>query len=307
MALFVNTYCEGKKREQEKWSISDFEPSFNEYFALAAQYSTIENFVFVGATHEFRALYTALGKYRTTKNVFFAENDPASIHRIKKKCSSNTLVVVVDETGEDKQVLMVMLALKEFQKLIITKKETTLKSIQEQRDLAFIEFHKSPKAISPGVIVPAVLLYINAQEFVEGAKHMYGLCHPNNARNGARNLAFCLSERVPRIKFFGCELQGGYKLVEDLNVKLKEEVHVAIVAQSPIDDIHINADLGMRVEGVEGASMHQQIIKDFEAWCLSAKKKGIPLCTITIDKTTPYAIGELLAFWECTAKYMQKS
>lgn len=86
MALFLNTYCPPRQHNVPSGPGDIITPSFQEYFAIAAQYSNIQNFIFLGKVKVLKAAYGALGHHQTTKHVFFLENDdPADILYAKKE------------------------------------------------------------------------------------------------------------------------------------------------------------------------------------------------------------------------------
>lgn len=317
MALFLNHYCEANTK-QIAVDIPDIEnPAFNEFFSLAAQYSNISSFIFVGEDLSYiKAIYLALGKYQTTKHVYFLEQaDPSDIDFAQQKCpKAETLIVAIDKTGNSPEVMKCLLAL-EHGKLIICPKDTPLKKLQEAHDLAYFPYEKKTfETVNTAVLLPVVLLFINAQEIFEGAQHMFRRCHSNHGDNPALKLARCIAGKNPKIRYFGNRLLGT-KILSERIVKGEgnEKIIIPIIAQRPEKDIHLSVPFEFHsipycdgtLEVLEGASLHQAQVAEFEAVCRKTREENTSLTTITIDAIDPHSIGELLIFWEFVALYLE--
>jgi len=316
MALFLNNYCE-ESNKQIAIDIPNLEsPAFNDFFALASQYSNISSFIFVGEDLSYiKAIYLALGKYQTTKHVYFLEQaDPSDIDFVQKRCPKNeSLIVAIDKTGESPEVMKCLLAL-EHCKLIICPENTPLKKMQETHELAHFPYVRQAfETGNTAVLLPTVLLFINAQEIFEGAEHMFRRCHSQHGDNPALKLARCIAGRSPEITYFGNRLLGAKILSERIvQSEGKEKILVPIIAQRPENDIHLSVPYEFHsipycegsLEMLEGASLHQSQVSEFENICNKTREKHISLTTITIDAIDPHSIGELLIFWEFVGLYL---
>ncbi len=312
MGLYLNTYCDNNTKHIELKIPELSQPSFNEFFGIASQYPHINSFVFIGEDlSRLKAIYLALGKYQTTKHVYFLEQaDPSDIAFVKEKCpKSETLIVAIDKTGKSPEVIKCLLAL-EHCKLILCPENTPLKQMQEAHDLAYFPYENQVfETISTGVLLPTVLLFINAQEIFEGATHIFHRCHSDNP---ALKLARCITGKYPEIHYFGNRLLGVKIFSERLICdKGEEKILIPVIAQQPENDIHLTVPFEFQsipyCEGtmkmLEGASLHQSQISEFEKIC-ETREKG-HLATITVDAIDPHSIGELLLFWELVAFYLK--
>lgn len=135
---------------------------------------------------------------------------------------------------------------------------------------------------------------------------MRAVCNPQRRDNPAVDLVVCTRKKNPVVTFFGKKLHGFQEWVQDiLQVTGDEKVFVPIIAQSD-EDIRLDIPYEYRSiplqEGTlgmyEGASLHQERISAFERECEKSRQNNVPLCTLTIDKINPYAIGELIGFFE---------
>lgn len=317
MALFLNNYCEGNNKQISVDVPDIMSPAFNEYFALASQYSNISSFIFVGEDLSYiKAVYLALGKYQTTKHVYFLEQaDPSDIDFVQKKCpKAESLIVAIDKTGKSPEVMKCLLAL-EHCKLIVCPQGTPLKKLQETHDLAYFPYEKQTfETSNTAVLLPAVLLFINAQEIFEGAEHMFRRCHSNHGDNPALRLARCIAGKNPEIRYFGNRLLGAKILSERLiRSEGSEKIIIPIIAQRPENDIHLSVPYEFHsipycegtLEMLEGASLHQSQVSEFETVCNKTREEKTSLTTITIDAIDPHSIGELLIFWEFVAFYLE--
>lgn len=199
MALFLNTHHSAVREYSrlktqletiQKTNAPEFtknKPPYEEFFRIAAQYSNIQNFIIVGrggAVTSFKAIFQALGEHITTKHVHILDtNDPMYVNYLKRKCKKgDTLVILISKSGMTTDVIEDFIALQEYQKLIITgKHESPLKRMQEVHDLTYAEHPNIGgrfSAITASTLLPAALLFIDAQAIAHGMRAMYAQCDP---------------------------------------------------------------------------------------------------------------------------------
>ncbi|MBR9702480.1 hypothetical protein GOV10_00455, partial [Candidatus Woesearchaeota archaeon] len=179
------------------------EPPYEEFFRIAGQYNKMQNFIIIGrggAVTSFKAIFQALGQHKTTKKVHILDtNDPMYVNYLKRKCKKDdTLVIVISKSGMTTDVIEDFIALQEYQKLIITgDNKSPLKQMQEVHDLTYAEHPNIGgrfSAITASTLLPAALLFIDAQAIAHGMRAMYALCSPKRVigENPALELAATL-------------------------------------------------------------------------------------------------------------------
>lgn len=333
-------------------------PPFSEFFEIAARYSNIKHFIIAGrggSVSSFKAIYGALAEQVTTKRVHILDtNDPSYISYLKRTCPRDeTLLVVISKSGTTVDVIENLIALREYEKLIITSNnDNTLKNIQQAHDLAYAEHPNIGgrfSAITSSTLLPATLIYINTQEVAQGMQRMYDLCNPSRdiGNNPALELAatLYLLEKKGHTEIFaplyGREFMGFDELIIQLmhETVCKEKQGQSVFAspapesqhhtnqrmfggreniviiphasQKSSSDIRLDVpyeyqDVELRdatLNILEGESLHQALLYEFDGVCEDALARKIPLCTITLDAITPHNIGELIAFWQYVAIY----
>ncbi len=184
-------------------SFASYLPDYDTLYSLAGKYAGISNFVIIGrggSVSGFRALYTALARYRTTKRVYIVDTeDPTYINYVRSRClPDDTLVLVISKSGTNVEVIENFLCFQEYRKLIITENiEGGLHQLAKVKELEQVRHPSIGGRFSVGTecaMVPGALIYIDVRSFVDGMHAVFRQCHPKKGidKNPALRLAAAL-------------------------------------------------------------------------------------------------------------------
>ena len=160
---------------------SSYEFDLERVYEQAAKCKDVENFIIAaqgGAVTSFLGMWSCLGVYFTTKNVFFlTTTDPDYINFLKKKCDpGKSLLVAISSSGENVNQLEMVLAFKEYKKLVIrANSKSALAKLAEQEGVMVIESPDIPDRFAGAAelaLAPASLVYIPMGKILKGYKEM---------------------------------------------------------------------------------------------------------------------------------------
>ncbi len=180
-----------------------YEPDLQTLYALAGKYAGVGNFIVIGrggSVNGFRALYSALAKYRTTKRVHILDTlDPEYVGYLRQKCRpEDTLVIVISKSGDTVEVLEDLLCFQEYRKVVVTENANgALHEVAKVRELELVKHPPISGRFSIGTesaMLPGALIYTDVRSMRGGMKAVFKQCHPNRpiAQNPALSIAAAL-------------------------------------------------------------------------------------------------------------------
>ncbi|MCK5084201.1 MAG: hypothetical protein KAQ64_00920 [Candidatus Pacebacteria bacterium] len=211
-----------------------YTPNLDELKRKKEKYKNTKNIIVEGnggAISNFRGIYSTLGEI-SDKNVYLLDTeDPAYIHKLKKKCSpENTLVILTSKSGTRIQVLANYFAFKDYPILAITEdNDGALNQIRKAKDLDVSFYPKTEitdryTGLTESALTTTEIIGIDAKKMVKGGKDMYLTCGLRSEleNNPALQLALTLDklEKVGYTELFlsvySKKLFGFYNLIVQL-------------------------------------------------------------------------------------------
>ena len=310
-----------------------FAPDYQLLYSLAGKYAGTSNFIVIGrdgASFAFKALYTALAKYHTTKRVSVIDClDPDYLSYVRQKFRpEDSLVIMVAERGDDPFAIQGLLAFQEYKKLLVTG-EGALYRYGSLRELEMVRYPAINSRFTIGTeaaLLPAAIIYVDVKSIVNGMHAVYRQCDPGRPfeENPALQLAAALlvAERhgfhdvfVP---IYSKALSGSGQFLSHLMAGLgptfvfgeapAAEHHGPVIflrVERPIHDVEISPDY--HISGVQEISSYAGVrLSEATAKFYEDERRGLgnlPSATITLDVLNPGTFGELFGFWQYVAVY----
>ncbi|HLD04883.1 MAG TPA: hypothetical protein VJG90_04150 [Candidatus Nanoarchaeia archaeon] len=335
-----------------------YTPDFARIYEAATQYGNLEHFIIAGrggSITGFQALWNALGRFSTTKNVHILNTtDPERILYLKNKCPLyTTLLIVISKSGNTVDLIEDFFSFSEYKKLIITEpNEGTLHQLAQKFNIPLINHPPIGGRFSANTecaLCPASILYVPVDQIYAGSQHLYDQCHPNKTwqENPALQLALALYLLEQKgyseiyVPLYGEELYGFQEYIVQLmheTVCKQGQGQTFYTAMAPEAEHHTNqrflggkknvaglflkvdqhADAGVTripldlrniplrngfLSDLHDIPLTQTLEFEYQGTLRDATQHGIPTLTISLDKITPYTVGELLGFWQYVAVY----
>ncbi len=333
-------------------------PDLSKIYETATQFGNLEHFIIAGrggSITGFQALWNALGRFTTTKDVHILNTtDPERILYLKNRCPLyTTLLIVISKSGTTVDLIEDFFSFSEYKKLIITEMgEGTLQQLAKKLDLPVVQHPNIGGRFSANTecaLCPASILYIPVDQIHTGFTHIYDQCHPNKTwqENPALQLALSLYLLEQKgysevyIPIYGEELYGFQEYIVQLmheTVCKQGQGQTFYTAMAPEAEHHTNqrflggkknvVGLFMKVEqhadagvtrvpeslraiplrngslaDIHDIPLTQTLRFEYQGTLQDAADQGIPTLTISLDKVTPFTVGELLGFWQYVAVY----
>lgn len=182
-----------------------------------------------GSDNNFILLYETLAKFTTDKDVFIINTmDPDYINYVRSKCSiQDTVVIPVSKSGTNVDCLEALFAFENYLWAPVTGNKGVLIEISEKRGLTVIshpDIGGRFSGLTSCALAPAILLGIDVNKIIEGAKKMYGKCSPSMdiEENPALKLSSCLYLLEKQgysevfMPFYSVKLSGAIPLIVQL-------------------------------------------------------------------------------------------
>ncbi len=154
----------------------------------AAKYSGKKNVVVIGnggSDNNFIILYEALARFKTEKQVYVINGmDPDYINHVKSRCSKkDTIVIPVTKSGTNIDCLEALFAFEGYEWLPLTSDDRgVLKEIAQKKGLDIVvhpDVGGRFSGLTSCALFPALLVGVDSEEVVKGAKSMYKICAPS--------------------------------------------------------------------------------------------------------------------------------
>jgi|GEM_PF-231022 len=198
----LNEQLDAIAKRQEP-GFATYEPNLQKLYTLAGKYAGIGNFIVIGrggSVSGFRALYSALAKYHTTKHVHILDTiDPEYVGYLRQKCrAEDTLVIVISKSGNTVEVLEDLLCFQEYRKVVVTENPAgALHEVAKVRELELVTHPAIGGRFSIGTesaMLPGVLIYTDVRSMWGGMQTVFKQCHPSRpiAQNPALSIAAAL-------------------------------------------------------------------------------------------------------------------
>lgn len=182
-------------------------PSFHTYRenlsfirGIAKKYSHISNIIVIGnggSVTSFKAYYTALAKYNVIKRVEFVTTmEPDFLNELKENYPKNdTLIVVVSKSGNTVSVIESLLYFQGYEKIAVTTiGKGALFEVAIKNNFPAInhpDIGGRYSGLTASALFPAVLLGLDIDKIIAGARKIYNLCNTEAKIN--ENIAFKLA------------------------------------------------------------------------------------------------------------------
>lgn len=174
-------------RQEKAPAFATYTPDFQLLYTLAGKYAGTTNFVIIGrggSVSGFRAIYTALAKYHTTKRVHIIDTlDPDYLSYVRSRCKpDDTLVIIISKSGNTVEVIENMLCFEQYKKIVVTENEQgALMEMAKAKSLDVVQHPPIGGRFSAGTecaMLPASLIYIDVKSIVGGMEAVFRQCDP---------------------------------------------------------------------------------------------------------------------------------
>lgn len=225
---------EGKVKGLEVPFFAKYSPDFAAIKEIGKTYADKKNIIIEGnggsisTVRAFSSCFTP----DTGKNVFILDtDDPDYIAELKKKCSvEDTLLIVINRSGNSIQTISGYLLLQEYDTLFITTGGSTLCQIGEARKVptCITSAEEQPVSRFSGIsefhLVPATIMGMDVEAITKGAQEMYAKCAPQSplASNPALQFALHLDKLEKMgyteifLSIYSKKLSGFFELIVQL-------------------------------------------------------------------------------------------
>lgn len=207
-----------------------YEPDSKAMRALGERYAGKKNIIIEGNGGSISTIRAYLSCFpETGKNVFLLDtDDPDCIADIKRSFPiADTLLIVTSKSGESINALADYLALREYETVFVTGDKGALHEISQKEDIPVLrhpEISGRFSGITECALFPAVILGMDIDGIVRGAREMYGKCAPDSpfSENPALALAAALDKLEKMdytevfLSIYSKKLSGFFELITQL-------------------------------------------------------------------------------------------
>lgn len=167
-----------------------YSPNFESIKEIGKKYGCKKNIIIEGnggSVSTIRALASCFSADNDKNVIILDTDDPDYIAEIKKKCPiEDTLLMVINRSGNSIQTISGYLLLREYETVFITTTGSTLFEIGKAMDVP--TYHTSAEdqpvsrfsSISEFHLIPAEIIGADIEEITRGAQEMYARCKPDS-------------------------------------------------------------------------------------------------------------------------------